>query len=61
MQELYHRLFSQILLRINTSLGFNEEKQDQEASCLKFGIVDVFGFENHEVNSWEQFKINYIK
>ncbi|MEQ2294642.1 hypothetical protein AMECASPLE_005991, partial [Ameca splendens] len=49
---LYSQCFSWIIMRINQKIkGKNNFKS--------IGILDIFGFENFEVNRFEQFNINY--
>lgn len=50
--SLYGRMFKWIIQRINSSLKGSE-------SFHAVGVLDIFGFENFEVNSFEQFNINY--
>ncbi|EGG16236.1 myosin [Cavenderia fasciculata] len=50
---LYSRLFDWIVLRINNSI--NKVKGDN----VFIGILDIYGFESFESNSFEQFTINY--
>ncbi|XP_048844324.1 unconventional myosin-IXb-like isoform X2 [Brienomyrus brachyistius] len=55
-KSLYSALFDWIVLRINHALL---NKKDLEESHLSIGILDIFGFEDFENNSFEQFCINY--
>ncbi|XP_023674613.2 unconventional myosin-IXb isoform X1 [Paramormyrops kingsleyae] len=55
-KSLYSALFDWIVLRINHALL---NKKDLEESHLSVGILDIFGFEDFENNSFEQFCINY--
>ncbi|CAJ0578142.1 unnamed protein product, partial [Mesorhabditis spiculigera] len=55
---MYSNLFNWIVLKINYSLASKEQpwKRQQE----KFiGVLDIYGFETFDVNSFEQFCINY--
>ncbi|KAN0024169.1 hypothetical protein ACTFIV_008569 [Dictyostelium citrinum] len=55
---LYSRLFDWLVVRINQSIDKigNEKKEN---SFLFIGILDIYGFESFESNSYEQFTINY--
>eukprot|EP00049_Salpingoeca_infusionum_P017514 m.353252 g.353252 ORF g.353252 m.353252 type:complete len:1850 (+) comp16718_c0_seq1:158-5707(+) len=49
---IYSRLFKWVITKLNMSLRGQES--------FKFiGVLDIFGFENFECNSFEQFNINY--
>ncbi|KAM9803310.1 unconventional myosin-X [Syngnathus typhle] len=49
---LYSQCFSWIIMQINQKI-----KGKDNFKCI--GILDIFGFENFEVNRFEQFNINY--
>ena len=49
---LYQRTFDWLVARINTTIG-----QDASAQCF-IGVLDIYGFESFETNSFEQFCIN---
>ncbi|XP_077392847.1 unconventional myosin-X isoform X2 [Festucalex cinctus] len=49
---LYSQCFSWIIMKINQKI-----KGKDNFKCI--GILDIFGFENFEVNRFEQFNINY--
>ncbi|XP_023274836.1 unconventional myosin-X-like, partial [Seriola lalandi dorsalis] len=49
---LYSQCFSWIILKIN-------QKVKGKENFKSIGILDIFGFENFEVNRFEQFNINY--
>ncbi|XP_062383564.1 unconventional myosin-X [Sardina pilchardus] len=49
---LYSQCFSWIILKIN-------QKIKGKDNFKSIGILDIFGFENFEVNRFEQFNINY--
>ncbi|EGC33935.1 hypothetical protein DICPUDRAFT_98394 [Dictyostelium purpureum] len=51
---LYSRLFDWIVYRINQSIDKTTKKD-----YLFIGILDIYGFESFENNSFEQFTINY--
>jgi myosin heavy subunit len=51
---LYSNLFSYLVEKINLSLGVSSN--EKEMKDLKFiGVLDIFGFEIFEENSFEQF------
>lgn len=52
-KALYSRLFRWIVTRLNSYLQPYPSKDH-----LNIGILDIFGFENFERNSFEQFCIN---
>ncbi|XP_028809967.1 unconventional myosin-X-like [Denticeps clupeoides] len=49
---LYSQCFSWIIMRINQKIRGRD-------NFKSIGILDIFGFENFEVNRFEQFNINY--
>ncbi|KAM4605669.1 unconventional myosin-IXb isoform 2-T3 [Polymixia lowei] len=57
-KSLYGALFDWIVLHINHAL-LNRRDMEESVSCLSIGILDIFGFENFQTNSFEQFCINY--
>ncbi|XP_069915042.1 unconventional myosin-IXb isoform X3 [Oryctolagus cuniculus] len=57
-KSLYSALFDWIVLRINHAL-LNKRDVEESVSCLSIGVLDIFGFEDFERNSFEQFCINY--
>ncbi|KAM8875702.1 unconventional myosin-IXb isoform 2-T2 [Spinachia spinachia] len=57
-KSLYSALFDWIVLRINHSL-LNKKDMEESVPCLSIGVLDIFGFEDFETNSFEQFCINY--
>ncbi|CAJ1072681.1 unconventional myosin-IXb-like isoform X1 [Xyrichtys novacula] len=57
-KSLYGALFDWIILHINHAV-INRRDMEESVSCLSIGILDMFGFENHRVNSFEQLCINY--
>uniref|UniRef100_H3DDJ4 Myosin IXB n=1 Tax=Tetraodon nigroviridis TaxID=99883 RepID=H3DDJ4_TETNG len=57
-KSLYSALFDWIVLRINHAL-LNKKDMEESTPCLSIGVLDIFGFEDFETNSFEQFCINY--
>ena len=53
VKHLYAELFSWIVSHINTTL-----QSPNKAQCF-IGVLDIYGFETFEINSFEQFCINY--
>ncbi|XP_029649118.1 unconventional myosin-VI isoform X3 [Octopus sinensis] len=51
-KALYSRLFDYIVNRVNQAIPFS-------SSCSYIGVLDIAGFEYFQVNSFEQFCINY--
>eukprot|EP00795_Rhopilema_esculentum_P013516 gene13516-4397_t len=56
-KALYSRLFSWIVKRINILLGADDITSPRTIH-KKIGILDIFGFENFDQNSFEQLCIN---
>ncbi|XP_075063121.1 unconventional myosin-IXb isoform X3 [Mixophyes fleayi] len=57
-KSLYSALFDWIVLRINHAL-LNKKDVEESVNCLSIGVLDIFGFEDFQNNSFEQFCINY--
>ncbi|XP_013862875.1 unconventional myosin-IXb isoform X2 [Austrofundulus limnaeus] len=57
-KSLYGALFDWIILHINHAL-LNRRDMEESVSCLSIGVLDMFGFENLQTNSFEQLCINY--
>jgi myosin heavy subunit len=61
-KAIYARIFDWLLVKINASLGAKESPGDGAVTFQEFvniGVLDIFGFEVFEKNSFEQFCINY--
>ena len=52
-KALYSKMFQWIVSRLNSTL-----QPDMSDEYLNIGILDIFGFENFDENSFEQFCIN---
>uniref|UniRef100_A0A665TPJ3 Myosin IXb n=1 Tax=Echeneis naucrates TaxID=173247 RepID=A0A665TPJ3_ECHNA len=57
-KSLYSALFDWIVLHINHAM-LNRRNMEESVSCLSIGVLDMFGFENLQTNSFEQLCINY--
>lgn len=55
-KELYDKMFNWIVLKLNNTL-LPENPEDKNFKTI--GVLDIFGFEIFDVNSLEQFFINY--
>ncbi|XP_078611849.1 unconventional myosin-XV-like isoform X5 [Branchiostoma floridae x Branchiostoma japonicum] len=53
-KSLYQRLFVWLVERVNRTVYKQPEKR-----CRTIGILDIFGFEDFDVNSFEQLCINF--
>ncbi|EAR96913.2 myosin head protein (macronuclear) [Tetrahymena thermophila SB210] len=60
-RNMYDRMFSWIVTRLNNSINIKGEngKENENEAQLCIGLLDIFGFEVFEENSFEQFCINY--
>uniref|UniRef100_A0A665UVM7 Myosin IXAb n=1 Tax=Echeneis naucrates TaxID=173247 RepID=A0A665UVM7_ECHNA len=57
-KSLYSALFDWIVFRTNHALLNNKDLEDS-SKILSIGVLDIFGFEDYESNSFEQFCINF--
>nr|XP_019965984.1 PREDICTED: unconventional myosin-IXb-like isoform X3 [Paralichthys olivaceus] len=57
-KSLYSALFDWMVLHINHAM-LNRRDMEESVSCLSIGVLDMFGFENLQTNSFEQLCINY--
>uniref|UniRef100_A0A6I8NZB5 Myosin IXA n=1 Tax=Ornithorhynchus anatinus TaxID=9258 RepID=A0A6I8NZB5_ORNAN len=57
-KSLYSALFDWIVFRINHAL-LNTKDLEENTKTLSIGVLDIFGFEDYESNSFEQFCINF--
>ena len=63
MKNLYQELFSWIIAKVNTAIAGSVDKSKGPAARRNksqfIGLLDIFGFEIFEENSFEQLCINY--
>ncbi len=57
-KTIYSKVFDYILRKINFAIS-NPEEIKTKKNILKIGLLDIFGFENFQLNSFEQLCINY--
>ncbi|XP_077451435.1 unconventional myosin-IXAa-like [Stigmatopora argus] len=57
-KSLYGALFDWIVFRANHALLNNKDLEDN-SKIFSIGVLDIFGFEDYENNSFEQFCINF--
>jgi len=57
-KSLYERMFNLIVERINAALAAAGEEDVEDG--LSIGVLDIYGFEIFENNSFEQLCINYV-
>lgn len=59
-KAVYAKMFDFIVKRINMAISNPEEGKNLDKDKVKkIGLLDIFGFENFEINSFEQLCINY--
>nr|XP_012325028.1 unconventional myosin-VIIa [Aotus nancymaae] len=58
VKGIYGRLFVWIVDKINAAI-YKPPSQDVKSSRRSIGLLDIFGFENFAVNSFEQLCINF--
>ena len=55
---IYGRMFVYIVKKINAAIYKQDSRiKDIDRTCI--GVLDIFGFENFDTNSFEQFCINF--
>ncbi|XP_012226345.1 unconventional myosin ID [Linepithema humile] len=57
-KAVYERLFTWIVSRVNGSINVNDSDRVKRYGTL-IGVLDIYGFEIFDMNSFEQFCINY--
>jgi myosin-5 len=57
IKTTYGAMFEHIVRRVNTFIAGASDRSPSQAACI--GVLDIFGFESFEVNSFEQLCINY--
>ena len=55
VKAIYGKIFVWIVMKINETIY----KPESVANKVSIGVLDIFGFENFETNSFEQLCINY--
>ncbi|XP_036379609.1 unconventional myosin-Ic-like isoform X2 [Megalops cyprinoides] len=58
-KAVYGRTFTWLVNKINLSLAFKDEVYHTSKSAAVIGLLDIYGFEVFQHNSFEQFCINY--
>lgn len=58
-KAIYERLFSWIVSRINGSINVDDKNSYKSYKGTLIGVLDIYGFEIFNTNSFEQFCINY--
>jgi myosin heavy subunit len=58
-KDVFDKLFNWMVRKCNTALLPKEDDVIPDGSSNSFGLLDIFGFENFDMNSIEQFCINY--
>lgn len=59
IKAIYENLFSMIVSRLNESLSNGQGNLRKNTDLSFIGILDIYGFETFETNSFDQFLINY--
>ena len=58
-QALYDRLFTWIVERVNSAIEVQRADRSYNVPGTVIGVLDIYGFEIFDINSFEQFCINY--
>lgn len=58
LQAVYDRLFTWIVKKVNDAINVEESGQKLYRGTV-IGVLDIYGFEVFDRNSFEQFCINY--
>ncbi|KAF0301962.1 Myosin-IA [Amphibalanus amphitrite] len=58
-KAIYERLFTWIIQEVNSAIEVREESQRYRTKNTVIGVLDIYGFEIFNNNSFEQFCINY--
>ena len=58
-KALYDRLFTWIVGHVNSAIDPAQTESDRHRTSTVIGVLDIYGFEVFDNNSFEQFCINY--
>ncbi|XP_013858260.1 unconventional myosin-VIIa [Austrofundulus limnaeus] len=58
VKAIYNKLFTWIVRKINSTI-YEKLSSKHKSSYLSIGLLDIFGFENFQTNSFEQLCINF--
>ena len=58
-KAIYSKMFDWIVKKINAAIANADSKDQKNEKNRRIGILDIFGFENFDQNSFEQLCINY--
>jgi len=59
IKATYAALFTHIVRRVNSSIAMDHRPDVSPDQLARIGVLDIFGFESFEKNSFEQLCINY--
>jgi myosin-5 len=59
IKATYAALFTHIVRRVNTSIAMEHRPDVSPDQLASIGVLDIFGFESFDKNSYEQLCINY--
>ncbi|UYV60906.1 MYO1D [Cordylochernes scorpioides] len=58
-KAIYERIFTWIVQRVNQAIGYSSNGPQPRRKHMLYGVLDIYGFEIFETNSFEQLCINY--
>ena len=58
-KAVYDRLFSWIVEKVNRAINLKDQQTKIQYKTTVIGVLDIYGFEIFDKNSFEQFCINY--